>query len=87
MKYTGVSVSVQVPLPRSPLHDSLNAQILSVQYGYWDPLLYGYRDSLGIGITYSTCMVTEAPTIVRIPRLYGYRGGLDICTTDIETPV
>jgi len=26
------------------LHDSLNVLILSVRYGYRDPLLYGYRD-------------------------------------------
>ncbi len=82
------------------LHDSLNVRILSVQYRYRDPLLYGYQDSLGIGITCSTCMVTEAPSLVQIPKplllprpiriprppLY-YRGGLGIGTTDIETPV
>jgi len=38
-----------------PLHDSLNVQILSVQYGY--------RDSLGISTIYSTCTVTEAPLL------------------------
>ena len=36
-KYTGVSVSLLVPLPRPPLRDSLSVQILSVQYGYRDP--------------------------------------------------
>jgi hypothetical protein len=56
-----VSISVQVWLPKPPLHDLFNVQILSIKYGYRESLFYGYRNSLGIRTTYSTCTVVEAP--------------------------
>ena len=57
----------------TPLCDSLNVQILSVQYRYRDPLLYGYRDCLGIGTTVGTILLPRPPFVrisrlVRIPR-------------------
>ncbi len=39
----GISTSSVTETPR----DSLNVQILTVQYGYLDPLSYGYRNSYG----------------------------------------
>jgi hypothetical protein len=37
------SESVLVSLPRPPLHDSHNEQVLSIQYRHRDPLMHGYR--------------------------------------------
>ncbi len=34
-----------------------------------------------------SCTDTETRTDIETPLLYGFRGGLDIGTTDIETPV
>ena len=46
----------------TPLCDSLNVQILSIQYGYRDLLWYGYQDRLGIGTTVSTILLPR-PTL------------------------
>ncbi len=58
--YTGVSETSP-----PPLRDTLNVEILSVQFGY--------RDGLSILTTYSTCQVTEAHKDIETPVYFDFK--------------
>ncbi len=81
-KYTGVSVCVQVPLPRPP-----SPCMVHLTFKFYPYNTDTETALVSVLLTILVRLPRTRPIQIPRPPLYGYRGGLGIGTTDIETPV